>query len=55
MVFAPASILVQHLVMLWGTVGEECRNLLTLSFFCFLTPLPFGYLPYRTYVRRGGG
>ena len=24
--------------MLRDTVGEECRNLLTLSFFCFLTP-----------------
>ena len=24
--------------MLWDTAGEECRNLLTLSFFCFLTP-----------------
>ena len=23
--FAPVSILVQHLVMLWGTVGEECK------------------------------
>ena len=25
-------------VMLRDMVGEECRNLLTLSFFCFLTP-----------------
>ena len=27
-----------HPAMLRDTVGEECRNLLTLSFFCFLTP-----------------
>ena len=33
-----SPLLTQHPVMLWNTVGEECRNLLTLSFFCFLTP-----------------
>ena len=31
-------IALRHPVMLRDTVGEECRNLLTLSFFCFLTP-----------------
>ena len=28
----------EYPVRLRDTVGEECRNLLTLSFFCFLTP-----------------
>ena len=28
----------EYPVMLRDTAGEECRNLLTLSFFCFLTP-----------------